>query len=111
PNPPLQKLKLSIPLLAIADDGDIRHKPKWSMTKDGYLAKGFEQICTVTADLSGLQGALTKRVGKRKYYQLYFLVALRFGGTELKAFIEWVENGRVRTGPATLVAVLPSGTQ
>ncbi|KAG8692350.1 hypothetical protein FRC11_003682, partial [Ceratobasidium sp. 423] len=76
-----------------------------------YLAKGFEKICTVTADLSGLQGALTERVGKRIYYQLDFLVALRFGGTELKAFVEWVENEEVRTGPATLVAVLPSGVQ
>ncbi|KDN42668.1 hypothetical protein RSAG8_06625, partial [Rhizoctonia solani AG-8 WAC10335] len=107
PNPPLDKFKLSVPLLAIADSEDTMDKYRWSQNKDGYLAKGFEQICTVTADLSGLQGALAKKVSKRVYYQLDFSVALQLGGTEINASIEWTEKGKVRTGPVTLVAVSP----
>ncbi|CAE6471138.1 unnamed protein product [Rhizoctonia solani] len=94
PNPPPDKFKLSIPLLAIADSEDTMDKYRWSRNKNGCLAKGFEQICTVTADLSGLQGALTKRISTRVYYQLDFSVALQFGGTEINASIEWTEKAR-----------------
>ncbi|KEP47847.1 putative heat shock 70 kDa protein 12A [Rhizoctonia solani 123E] len=92
PNPPLRNLHLSIPLLAIADSDNTQDKLNWAWNKDGYLQKGFERICTVTADLSGLRGALIKKTSTKVYYQLDFFIALHLGGTEINASIEWTEK-------------------
>jgi hypothetical protein len=56
----------------------------------GDLNPGFKEICRVRADLNGLRGLLVKRMGVQKYYwTLNYKVGIRFGGTELEAFIEW----------------------
>jgi len=44
-------------------------------------------------NLSGLKGLLEKKVGANGYYwSLVFDIGIRFGGTELEAFIEWEEE-------------------
>jgi hypothetical protein len=59
----------------------------------GRLNEGFEEICQVQADLSGMHAALVKSTGPDgDYYDLSYSVALRFGGTELLAFVEWEQN-------------------
>ncbi|KAG8716979.1 hypothetical protein FRC09_014937 [Ceratobasidium sp. 395] len=70
------------------------------------LSEGYEKICEVKADLSGMSGALQKKSGPDgDYYEHIFTVVLQFGGTELRAFLEWEEDGKTRTGPAS---ILPS---
>ncbi|KAG8792448.1 hypothetical protein FRC12_006095, partial [Ceratobasidium sp. 428] len=79
---------------------------KWLRDKNGRINKGFEEICQVEADLSGMRQALKKKTGRDgEYYYLDFTMALQFGGTELQAFVEWEQDGETRTGPAS---ILPS---
>ncbi|KAG8717704.1 hypothetical protein FRC08_006896 [Ceratobasidium sp. 394] len=80
-------------------------QPKWIKNKQGGLENGFRKSCTVTANLANLQGALKPGVGLhgRTYWKLYVEVCLRFGGTELEAYLEWKENGVTRTGEASIV--------
>jgi hypothetical protein len=44
--------------------------------------------------LQGLVGALKRKAGKNDavYWELPLALCIRFGGVELEAFIEWVEN-------------------
>jgi hypothetical protein len=57
------------------------------------LIPGFKQMCSVQADLSGLRGGLVQSMGTKGYYwTLNFDIGIRFGGTELEAFIEWKEG-------------------
>jgi hypothetical protein len=58
------------------------------------LLGGFQKSCTIAADLNNLSGALEPRIGAHgsMYWRLYFDVCIRFGGTELEAYLEWEEN-------------------
>ncbi|KAG8682041.1 hypothetical protein FRC08_015223, partial [Ceratobasidium sp. 394] len=79
--------------------------PKWTRNKTGGFNSGFRKVCSITADISGLRGALRSEVGAGGvgYWSLTFAVCIRFGRTELEAFLEWSEHGIVRTGPAQIV--------
>jgi len=47
----------------------------------------------VQADLSGQKGLLHERSGaKGIYWILEYTIGIRFGGTELEAFVEWYER-------------------
>lgn len=54
----------------------------------------FRTVCTLSADLRGLEGALEKKIGDQgsAYWSLKCDVCIRFGGTELEAYLEWKEN-------------------
>jgi len=70
----------------------------------GNLNAGFRQVCTVKADLSGLSGALTRHVGPDGvFWRVYYSVALKFGGTELRASLIWQEKGVTRRGLASII--------
>lgn len=60
----------------------------------GNLYKGFEEVCTVTADLQNFHGLLERKYSNTTgvYWKLDFQVCIRFGGTELSAYLEWVQN-------------------
>ncbi|KAF8722456.1 ATP binding, partial [Rhizoctonia solani] len=81
----------------------------WLMNKNGKLRtdcleKGFEEVCQIQADLSGMRKGLKKQKGtKGKYYRLDFKVAIQFGDTEMKAFLEWEHGGKTFTGPAEIL--------
>jgi hypothetical protein len=61
-----------------------------------FLGEPLPQIrtlCTLTADFSGLRPSLRPLDGPRsKYYQFDFKIAIRFGGTQLQARIQWEED-------------------
>lgn len=61
---------------------------------EGMLLPGFRQTCVIEADLKHLSGALEQQVGihGEYYWTLSFDVCIRFGGTELEAYVEWEEN-------------------
>ncbi|KAG8717707.1 hypothetical protein FRC08_006899 [Ceratobasidium sp. 394] len=79
--------------------------PRWATNRQGVLNDGFYKSCTITADLTNLSGALEPRVGMegKRYWRLHFDVCIRFGGTELEAYLEWEEDGVTHTGEATII--------
>jgi hypothetical protein len=59
----------------------------------GNTNHGFEKLCTVEANLSGMRNALIRKMGVDGTYEvLEFWLAIQAGGTELCARIEWIEN-------------------
>lgn len=67
----------------------------WRFIK-GRLLPNFRHACTIEANLEGLSGALARGIGARgeTFWLLEFSVCIRFGGTELRAFLEWKEDVR-----------------
>ncbi|CAE6454000.1 unnamed protein product [Rhizoctonia solani] len=98
-NPDLSSFEIS--LISFSNNGE----PMWARDKRGVLANGFQNCCTISADLANMSGALEPRIGihGNKYWRLYFEVCIRFGGTELEAYLEWEERGTTRTGDVTIV--------
>lgn len=59
----------------------------------GNLDPGFERVCEIKADLSGLPDSLVPIEGENgTYYKVYFKIRITFGDTELKAYIEWQDE-------------------
>ncbi|CAE6465614.1 unnamed protein product [Rhizoctonia solani] len=82
PRPDLNYFEIS--LISYSYDGE----PMWAKDKRATLS-----------------GALEPKVGANgsKYWRLYFDVCIRFGGTELEAYLEWEENGITRTSALTII--------
>jgi len=71
---------------------------------EGGLSPGFEYACIVAADMRQLAKTLkTQRRLDSTYVGAEFEIGLTFGGTELKAFVQWEENGVKKRGPATII--------
>ncbi|KAG8732572.1 hypothetical protein FRC11_012525 [Ceratobasidium sp. 423] len=99
PTPDLKDLSMDIYRYPADDD------PDWAWDTDDNLLPSFRKACTIRADLRGLEGALEKKVGLggSDFWSLDIEVCMRFGGTELEAYIEWQERGITRTGPVFVV--------
>ncbi|KAG8717674.1 hypothetical protein FRC09_013911 [Ceratobasidium sp. 395] len=69
------------------------------------LYDGFQKSCTVRADLTNLSGMLEPKTGHngRKYWRLDYHICIRFGGTELEAYIEWENDGTMYRGEAAII--------
>ncbi|CUA68940.1 hypothetical protein RSOLAG22IIIB_08194 [Rhizoctonia solani] len=92
-------------------NGGDKNASTWLMDRNGYIAAGFEEICQIKADLSDMRKALKNNVHKqkrnwlqsKKYFHLDFKVAIQFGDTELKAFLEWEQKGVTQISPAVVI--------
>ncbi|KAG9106779.1 hypothetical protein FRC07_008742, partial [Ceratobasidium sp. 392] len=64
------------------------------INNDGSVAAGFNPTCHMTINLETLDGHLFKKVNPvvGTYWALYFRVCVKFGGTELEAYMEWVDK-------------------
>jgi len=62
----------------------------------GSLVDGYRELCTLKADLSGLERSLRSRTGLRgkQYWRVDFEVEVFFGQTSLCANLIWVEDVR-----------------
>ncbi|KAG9103549.1 hypothetical protein FRC06_010034 [Ceratobasidium sp. 370] len=80
-------------------------QPDWALDDQGKEVKGFRKACTITANLQNISNALTMGIGLHGglFWVFEAEVCIRFGGTELQAYLEWEEDGVTRTGPATFV--------
>ncbi|KAH7336844.1 hypothetical protein B0J17DRAFT_665060 [Rhizoctonia solani] len=81
--------------------------PDWVKTASKELEIGFHDVCTVVTDLSGMRGMLEQRSGKygNPYWVLRYDICIRFGRTELEAFLEWTEGGIMKKGRVKIVPV------
>ncbi|KAG8754227.1 hypothetical protein FRC14_005282 [Serendipita sp. 396] len=78
--------------------------PTWALDRQCNPMPGIRQLCTVTADLSGLYSSLTLRNGPSgQYYQVDYSVLISLGGTQLSARVQWDDEGVTREGPATII--------
>lgn len=75
--------------------------PKWIL-RDSDV---FSTLCIVRADLSPLAGSAQPKQGKngKTYWTIVFSIEIHFGLTEFKARIKWVDNGKTRYGPASII--------
>ena len=70
--------------------------PDWTRDESGSLVPNIRRVCTLRADLSGLQRFLKvqKRSSGQVFWKVYFNVKVLFGGTALKARLTWYEGVR-----------------
>ncbi|KAG6919191.1 hypothetical protein DXG01_008489 [Tephrocybe rancida] len=75
--------------------------PKWIDRQ----ADDFSTLCVVRADLSPLSGSAEPKAGKngKTYWTIVFSVEIHFGLTEFKARIKWVDDGKTKYGPASII--------
>ncbi|KAG8724428.1 hypothetical protein FRC09_018716 [Ceratobasidium sp. 395] len=74
--------------------------------RHGVLLPGWKHVCVVSAEVENPKGTVRRHKNPTTgmcYWTLSFRIAIRFGGTQLEAFIEWEENGTTMTGPATVI--------
>ncbi len=77
-------------IYAYDGEGDIY----WLRDESGYVLPNFIHVCTLTADLSGLQNSLKVQKGPegQDFWRVDFKVIVFFGGTTLKARLAWNEG-------------------
>ncbi|CAE6479679.1 unnamed protein product [Rhizoctonia solani] len=78
--------------------------PEWVEDPNENMIDGFEMVCFISANISGLQGALRKDRNASRCWKLDFTLCIDFDGVELRARVEWVEKGILRSGPAQILS-------
>ncbi|KAG8739927.1 hypothetical protein FRC10_004988 [Ceratobasidium sp. 414] len=73
--------------------------------KNGVNYAGWTAVCEVSANIQDIKAAMERKYnpGVGPYWVLNFQIAIQFGGTQLTAHVEWVQNGVTMTGPATVI--------
>lgn len=66
----------------------------WSLSALGNLLPGMRRVCTLKADLSNLVNSLKVQKGPRgqDFWRVEHSVAVLFGGTQLRARLQWYEG-------------------
>ncbi|CEL62443.1 hypothetical protein RSOLAG1IB_04799 [Rhizoctonia solani AG-1 IB] len=91
----------TVDLMAYSGEGT----PEWVDSPHGIVYAGFQTACTIKANLKNLEGALVSATGRNgsRYWTLNFSICIRFGGTELESYMEWVEHvGVLHSAPETV---------
>ena len=80
----------SVDIYAYDGEGDT----DWLYDESGKLLPNFRHVCTLRADLSGLQGFLTLQKGSegQDFWRVSYSINVRFGGTALKSRMTWHEG-------------------
>ena len=66
----------------------------WIQDESGYTMPNIRHVCTLSADLSGLQRFLKAQKGSQgqDFWTVSYKVDVRFGGTAIKAKMTWNEG-------------------
>ncbi|KAG8739930.1 hypothetical protein FRC10_004991 [Ceratobasidium sp. 414] len=93
--------KISVTIYATTLSADY----EFMCNEDGLVYDGWSVVCKVSANLEDLGSIAVKKYSPStgSYWVLNYNIAILFGGTQLSAYIEWVQNGRTMTGPATVI--------
>ncbi len=80
----------SLKICAYDGEGDTY----WAWDESGNMLPNFRRVCTLAADLSGLQRFLKVKKGSKgqEFWEVFFNVNVLFGGTALKARMTWYEG-------------------
>lgn len=80
----------SVNIYAYDGEGDT----DWADDEAGNLSPDMRRVCTLKADLSGLQKVLKVQKGPngQDFWVIEFMIDVRFGGTVLKASMMWHEG-------------------
>ena len=80
----------SVDIYAYDGEGDI----DWAEDESKNLLPNVRRVCTVAADLSGLQRFLKvqRRSDGQDFWRVDFNISVLFGGTALKARLTWHEG-------------------
>ncbi|KAH8922557.1 hypothetical protein BT69DRAFT_1263289 [Atractiella rhizophila] len=86
---------------------DAPSSPEWAHDLNGHISGEFRPVATIHADLSALRSYLTLKQGTEQkwYYEVNFEIGIKFGSSELEAFLIWQENGVEKRGPATILPI------
>ncbi|KAG8715500.1 hypothetical protein FRC09_016563 [Ceratobasidium sp. 395] len=78
---------------------------KFMIDKSGVLYPGWMPVCTVSASFQDLNEIAVQQNSEitGSYWVLEYKIGIRFGGTQLSAYIEWIQDGEMMTGPATII--------
>ncbi|KIM23506.1 hypothetical protein M408DRAFT_262711 [Serendipita vermifera MAFF 305830] len=79
--------------------------PEWCKDEHGGVLPGMKYIVTLRANLSSLAQSLRIQHGPKgnQFYQLDYDVFIHFDGKELRARLQWNENGVLWEGPAKVI--------
>ncbi|CAG7852131.1 SubName: Full=Uncharacterized protein {ECO:0000313/EMBL:CCA70381.1} [Serendipita indica DSM 11827] len=79
----------------------------WGRDESGNLLPGMRRVCTLKADLSNLARSLKVQKGPKgqDFWRVEHSVAILFGGTQLRARLQWYEGDALQEGP---VSILPN---
>ena len=68
--------------------------PDWLHDEQGYVLPNFRHVCTLQADLSGLEQFLRVQYGPQgqRFWRVSYNINVRFGGTAIKARKTWDEG-------------------
>jgi len=77
-------------IFAFDGEGD----PDWVQDESGNTMSNIRHVCTLSADLSGLQKFLKVQKGSegQDFWTVSYSVEVRFGGTAIKAKMTWHEG-------------------
>ena len=80
----------SMAIYAYDGEGDT----DWALDESGNLLPQMRRVCTLTADLSGLQRFLRVEKGPKgqNFWRVNYSINVYFGGTVLKARLMWHEG-------------------
>ena len=75
----------------------------WPYDELGRLLPNIRRVCTLAADLSGLQKSLTAHKGSagQNFWMVLLSINVRFGGTALKTKMMWYEGVGIFIFPST----------
>ena len=85
----------SVGIYAYEGEGDT----DWAWDESGNLFPSIRRVCTLKADLSGLQRLLKvqKSSEGQEFWEVFYHVNVLFGGTALKARMTWYEGVSIFT--------------
>ncbi|KAL8277726.1 hypothetical protein RQP46_009848 [Phenoliferia psychrophenolica] len=71
--------------------------------KDYRRIDGIRRLCTLHATLENVCKPKHNSTTGKDFFEVSYNVCIKFGGTSLKAHIEWVDDGVKKTGPVSII--------
>ncbi|PVF93793.1 hypothetical protein CPB86DRAFT_789737 [Serendipita vermifera] len=77
---------------------------EWITDKQNDLLPEMRRLWTIEVDARDTRSAAKMRSGPNGiFWEIKFDILIRFGGTSMRAWLEWEQEGTKRKGPATML--------
>ncbi|PVF93789.1 hypothetical protein CPB86DRAFT_818523 [Serendipita vermifera] len=78
--------------------------PPWVSDEQGEMLPKMRELCTIKASREEMVSALRTDHGPSgEYWRLDFDIVIRFGGTSMRAWLEWGQEGSKQRSPASIL--------